>query len=48
MPELPDVAVYVEALERRIAGQRLEDIRLAAAEAVLAEWSSVERAAQGG
>ncbi|MGH8799949.1 MAG: Fpg/Nei family DNA glycosylase [Casimicrobiaceae bacterium] len=28
MPELPDIAVYVEALERRIAGQRLEEIRL--------------------
>lgn len=29
MPELPDVAVYVEALDRRIAGRRLEQIRLA-------------------
>jgi formamidopyrimidine-DNA glycosylase len=29
MPELPDVDVYVEALERRIAGRRLEQIRLA-------------------
>ncbi len=28
MPELPDVAIYVEALERRIAGRRLEAIRL--------------------
>lgn len=28
MPELPDVAVYVEALERRIAGRRLREIRL--------------------
>src|SRR6185312_5335431 len=28
MPELPDVTVYVEALERRITGHRLEDIRL--------------------
>ncbi|MEX2205286.1 MAG: DNA-formamidopyrimidine glycosylase family protein [Myxococcota bacterium] len=28
MPELPDVAVYVEALERRILGARLERIRL--------------------
>ena len=28
MPELPDVAVYVEALERRILGQPLERIRL--------------------
>ena len=29
MPELPDVVVYVEALERRIVGRRLEEIRLA-------------------
>jgi hypothetical protein len=29
MPELPDVAVYVEALERRILGQPLERVRLA-------------------
>ena len=29
MPELPDVEVYVEALARRIVGQRLEEIRLA-------------------
>src|SRR6185503_21096013 len=29
MPELPDVAVYVEALEARIAGATLERIRLA-------------------
>jgi formamidopyrimidine-DNA glycosylase len=28
MPELPDVAVYVEALERRILGQPLDRIRL--------------------
>jgi formamidopyrimidine-DNA glycosylase len=28
MPELPDVAVYVEALERRVIGHRLEQIRL--------------------
>jgi formamidopyrimidine-DNA glycosylase len=28
VPELPDIAVYVEALERRIAGQRLEHVRL--------------------
>ncbi len=28
MPELPDVAVYLEALQRRIVGQRLEAIRL--------------------
>ncbi|MDJ0948331.1 MAG: DNA-formamidopyrimidine glycosylase family protein [Alphaproteobacteria bacterium] len=29
MPELPDVTVYIEALERRIVGQPLERIRLA-------------------
>ncbi|MEP6998614.1 MAG: DNA-formamidopyrimidine glycosylase family protein, partial [Betaproteobacteria bacterium] len=28
MPELPDVAIYVEALERRIAGRRIEALRL--------------------
>jgi formamidopyrimidine-DNA glycosylase len=28
MPELPDVVVYVEALERRILGQRLEAVHL--------------------
>ena len=28
MPELPDITVYVEALNRRIAGATLEDVRL--------------------
>src|SRR6476619_7045706 len=28
MPELPDVVVYVEALEARIVGHRLEHIRI--------------------
>ncbi len=28
MPELPDVAVYVESLERRIVGQQLDRVRL--------------------
>jgi formamidopyrimidine-DNA glycosylase len=28
MPELPDITVYVEALERRIAGARLERVRI--------------------
>jgi len=28
MPELPDLTVYVEALERRVIGHRLEEIRL--------------------
>jgi formamidopyrimidine-DNA glycosylase len=29
MPELPDITVYIEALETRIAGQTLERVRLA-------------------
>lgn len=29
MPELPDVVVYLEALERRILGRRLEGLRIA-------------------
>src|SRR5260370_9871361 len=29
MPELPDVVVYIEALEQRILGQKLERVRLA-------------------
>ena len=28
MPELPDIVVYIEALEKRILGQVLEGIRL--------------------
>src|SRR5690242_16300820 len=28
MPELPDVAVYIEALERRIVGETLEGVKL--------------------
>src|SRR5213595_3262711 len=28
MPELPDITVYVEALNRRIVGSTLEDVRL--------------------
>ena len=28
MPELPDIVVYIEALEKRILGQVLENIRL--------------------
>ena len=28
MPELPDVVVYIEALEKRIVGERLDDVRL--------------------
>jgi len=29
MPELPDIVVYLEALERRIVGQTLEQVRIA-------------------
>jgi len=29
MPELPDILIYIEALEARIVGQRLERARLA-------------------
>jgi formamidopyrimidine-DNA glycosylase len=29
MPELPDIAAYLKALERRVMGQRLERVRLA-------------------
>ena len=29
MPELPDIVVYIEALEKRILGQTLQDVRLA-------------------
>ena len=28
MPELPDITVYIDALERRVLGERLEDVRL--------------------
>lgn len=29
MPELPDIVVYIEALEKRIVGQKLEHVRIA-------------------
>jgi formamidopyrimidine-DNA glycosylase len=29
MPELPDVVVYIECLERRVVGQKLERVRIA-------------------
>lgn len=28
MPELPDITVYIEALEKRILGQRLDGVRV--------------------
>ena len=30
MPELPDITIYIEALERRIVGERLEGVRVQA------------------
>ena len=29
LPELPDIVVYIEALERRVLGQRLVRVRIA-------------------
>jgi formamidopyrimidine-DNA glycosylase len=29
MPELPDITVYIEAIEARVLGQTLEDVRIA-------------------
>ena len=29
MPELPDIVAYIEALEKRIVGQKIESIRIA-------------------
>src|SRR5271168_4654903 len=29
VPELPDIVVYIEALEKRILGKRLDDLRIA-------------------
>ena len=29
MPELPDITVYVEALERRILDRKIDEVRLA-------------------
>ena len=29
MPELPDITIYLEALERRIVGERLLQVRVA-------------------
>ncbi len=29
MPELPDISVYIEALDARVRGARLESVRLA-------------------
>jgi len=29
VPELPDIVVYIEALEKRILGETLDEIRIA-------------------
>jgi formamidopyrimidine-DNA glycosylase len=29
MPELPDITVYIEALEKRVIGEPLEEVRIA-------------------
>lgn len=29
MPELPDIVVYIKALEKRILGKRLDHVRIA-------------------
>jgi len=29
MPELPDIVAYIEALDTRIVGQKIESIRIA-------------------
>jgi formamidopyrimidine-DNA glycosylase len=46
VPELPDVAVYVEALERRIVGARLERVRMASP-FLLRSFDPPLRAAEG-
>ena len=46
MPELPDVAVYIEALEQRILGARLERVRLASP-FLLRSFDPPLRAAEG-
>src|SRR5437868_6397611 len=46
MPELPDVAVYVECLERRLAGQTLRRVRIASP-FVVRSFDPPIRAAEG-
>lgn len=44
MPELPDITIYLEALERRILGQRLQQIRLVSPFLVRTALPPVEQA----
>ena len=46
MPELPEIAVYVEALERRIGGRVLEKVRLRSA-SLLRTWDPPLAAVEG-
>jgi len=46
MPELPDITIYLEALEQRILHQRLEGIRLASPFLVRTAVPPIERALQ--
>lgn len=41
MPELPDIVVYIEALERRIVGQALEQIRVASPFLLRTAWPPI-------
>lgn len=42
MPELPDVTIYVEALERRVVGDRLTEIRIASPFVLRSTYPSCE------
>jgi formamidopyrimidine-DNA glycosylase len=46
MPELPEIAAYLQALEPRIGGARLEEIRVRSV-ALLATWDPPLDAASG-
>lgn len=45
MPELPDITVYIEALEKRILGQRLESARVLSPFLLRTAQPPIERAA---
>jgi formamidopyrimidine-DNA glycosylase len=44
MPELPDIVVYIEALEKRIVGQKIEAIRIASPSLLRTALPPVSRA----
>src|SRR5258706_146763 len=48
MPELPDITVYIEALETRILGQRLEGVRIISPFLLRSEGEEAVEAASGG